>query len=422
MASASTTAWTAWSSVAISYGEVAYQPRAGRGKITTGAAQDIQHATDVARRMVTQYGMSDTIGPIAIGDREAEIFLGREVVQRREISERTAELVDTEVKRILGDAYERAKTVLLDRRDALDRLAAALLERETLDREEVEMVVAGKPLPRCRRLRPRPPRPRPRGPRARRRRHAVLCWAARPRTRRGVVPTSPQDNSSPPSPLALPALPDVLGLRPMEAKNADLAALADQPLARGHGGRPAGQVRRWLLIGLPTAAILVVGGVFVISGGALRAALPVRLTPATMVSPMRCRRRPRRERIRRGAAEGRRRFEGHGPAGLPRRRGRRPCPDGAGHRPDRRRRRQRPARAGPGQPPGQSRGAARCATVAGAGALLADSGASSQASVDAAEARYERVTASIAAAEAAVLAAHVSLENTVIRAPFDARY
>ena len=109
--------------------------------------QDIQHATDVARRMVTQYGMSDTIGPIAVGDREAEIFLGREVVQRREISERTAELVDTEVKRILGDAYERAKTVLVDHRDALDRLAAALLERETLDREEVELVVAGKPLP-----------------------------------------------------------------------------------------------------------------------------------------------------------------------------------------------------------------------------------------------------------------------------------
>src|SRR2546422_5778368 len=91
--------------------------------------------------------MSDTMGPIAIGDREAEIFLGREVVQRREISERTAELVDTEVKRILGDAYERAKAVLLERRAALDRLAAALLERETLDREEVEMVVAGKPLP-----------------------------------------------------------------------------------------------------------------------------------------------------------------------------------------------------------------------------------------------------------------------------------
>src|SRR5438128_298430 len=136
------------SRLAMAYGgRVAEELVFGPEKVTTGAAQDIQHATDIARRMVTQYGMSDTIGPIAVGDREAEIFLGREVVQRREISERTAELVDTEVKRILGDAYERAKTVLLDHRDALDRLAAALLERETLDREEVEMVVAGRPLP-----------------------------------------------------------------------------------------------------------------------------------------------------------------------------------------------------------------------------------------------------------------------------------
>src|SRR6266404_6175587 len=134
--------------LAMAYGgRVAEELVFGPEKVTTGAAQDIQHATDIARRMVTQYGMSDTIGPIAVGDREAEIFLGREVVQRREISERTAELVDTEVKRILGDAFERAKTVLIDRRDALDRLAAALLERETLDREEVELVVAGKPLP-----------------------------------------------------------------------------------------------------------------------------------------------------------------------------------------------------------------------------------------------------------------------------------
>ncbi len=125
------------SRLAMAYGgRVAEELVFGPEKVTTGAAQDIQHATDVARRMVTQYGMSDTIGPIAI-----------EVVQRREISERTAELVDTEVKRILGDAYERAKAVLLERRDALDRLAAALLERETLDREEVELVVAGKPLP-----------------------------------------------------------------------------------------------------------------------------------------------------------------------------------------------------------------------------------------------------------------------------------
>src|SRR6266480_2946637 len=136
------------SRLAMAYGgRVAEELVFGPEKVTTGAAQDIQQATEMARRMVTQYGMSDTIGPIAVGDREAEIFLGREVVQRREISERTAELVDTEVKRILGDAFERAKTVLIDHRDALDRLAAALLERETLDREEVELVVAGKPLP-----------------------------------------------------------------------------------------------------------------------------------------------------------------------------------------------------------------------------------------------------------------------------------
>src|SRR3989449_7410445 len=169
------------SRLAMAYGgRVAEELVFGPEKVTTGAAQDIQHATDVARRMVTQYGMSDTIGPIAIGDREAEIFLGREVVQRREISERTAELVDTEVKRILGDAFERAKTVLIDHRDALDRLAAALLERETLDREEVEMVVAGKPLPPVPPPRPHPPHRRPRARRARRRRpRAVRCWAAR---------------------------------------------------------------------------------------------------------------------------------------------------------------------------------------------------------------------------------------------------
>jgi cell division protease FtsH len=91
--------------------------------------------------------MSDVVGPIAVGDREAEIFLGREVVQRREVSERTAELVDTELKRLLGEAYERARVILTEHRDQLDRLAAALLERETLDREEVDLVVAGKTLP-----------------------------------------------------------------------------------------------------------------------------------------------------------------------------------------------------------------------------------------------------------------------------------
>ena len=134
--------------LAMAYGgRVAEELVFGPEKVTTGAAADIQQATEMARRMVTQFGMSDVVGPIAVGDREAEIFLGREVVQRREISDRTAEIVDTELKRILSEAYERARTIVADHRAALDRLASALLERETLDRDEVELVVAGRPLP-----------------------------------------------------------------------------------------------------------------------------------------------------------------------------------------------------------------------------------------------------------------------------------
>jgi cell division protease FtsH len=136
------------SRLAMAYGgRVAEELVFGPDKVTPGAAQDIQQATNIARRMVTQFGMSDAIGPIAVGDREQEIFLGREVVQRREISDSTAKLVDDEVKRILMNAFNDATRILSERRPALDRLAAALLERETLDRDEVEMVVAGKTLP-----------------------------------------------------------------------------------------------------------------------------------------------------------------------------------------------------------------------------------------------------------------------------------
>src|SRR6267154_2074640 len=143
-------------------GRVAEELVFGADKVTTGAAQDIQQATDLARRMVTQFGMSDAVGPVAVGDREAEIFLGREVMQRREISEHTAELVDAELKRILGEAYRKATEILTANRETLDRVAAALLERETLDREEVDLVVAGKPLPP--QVPPATPAPRSPGP------------------------------------------------------------------------------------------------------------------------------------------------------------------------------------------------------------------------------------------------------------------
>jgi len=119
----------------------------GLEKVTTGAANDIEQATNIARRMVTQFGMSDKIGAIAVGDREQEIFLGREFAQRREISEQTSQVVDAEVKRIIDAAYAKAREILADNRDLLDRMAAALLERETIDRDEIELLVNGELLP-----------------------------------------------------------------------------------------------------------------------------------------------------------------------------------------------------------------------------------------------------------------------------------
>jgi cell division protease FtsH len=119
----------------------------GPEKITTGAGNDIERATAMARRMVTQFGMSERVGPVAIGDSEQEVFLGRELVQRRELSQETARLVDDEVKRFLDEAYDRAAQTLKENRDLLDRMAEALLERETLDRDEVITLAEGRELP-----------------------------------------------------------------------------------------------------------------------------------------------------------------------------------------------------------------------------------------------------------------------------------
>ena len=128
-------------------GRVAEEIIFGPAKVTTGAAQDILQATELARRMVTQFGMSDAVGLIAVGDREQQVFLGREITQRHVVSEKTAELVDAEVKRILDDALRRARDVLQQNMALLHRMAEALLERETLDREELTQLVAGLELP-----------------------------------------------------------------------------------------------------------------------------------------------------------------------------------------------------------------------------------------------------------------------------------
>ncbi len=128
-------------------GRVAEQIVFGPGKITTGAGNDIERATDLARRMVTQFGMSDAVGPMSVGSPDHEIFLGRELSQRRDVSEHTARLVDSEVKRILDVAFESAERVIGANRDLLDEIANALLERETLDADDIRMLVAGEKLP-----------------------------------------------------------------------------------------------------------------------------------------------------------------------------------------------------------------------------------------------------------------------------------
>ncbi len=138
--------------LAMAYGgRVAEELIFGRDRVTTGAASDIQQATGIARRYVSQWGLSDAIGPILVGDNEQELFLGRELQHRREVSEKTAQLVDTEVARVINDAYYRAKETLTQHIDLLHAVAAALLERETLTRDDIAILMRGEPLP------PRPP-------------------------------------------------------------------------------------------------------------------------------------------------------------------------------------------------------------------------------------------------------------------------
>ncbi len=128
-------------------GRVAEELIFGRDHVTTGAASDIQQATGIARRYVSQWGLSDAIGPILVGDNEQEVFLGRELTSRRTVSERTAQQVDDEVSRVINDAYNRALDTVTKHRDLLDRVAGALLERETLSREDIAILERGETLP-----------------------------------------------------------------------------------------------------------------------------------------------------------------------------------------------------------------------------------------------------------------------------------
>jgi cell division protease FtsH len=120
-------------------------------RISTGASNDFERATNVARDMVTRYGMSELLGPMVYGENDGEVFLGRSITTHKNLSEATMQKVDSEIRRIIDEQYAKAQRILEEQRDKVEVMTNALMEWETLDAEQVADIMAGKP--------PRPPRP-----------------------------------------------------------------------------------------------------------------------------------------------------------------------------------------------------------------------------------------------------------------------
>lgn len=113
-------------------------------QITTGASNDFEHATDIARKMVTRYGMSDEMGTMIYGENESEIFLGRSVTTHKNVSEETMQSIDKTIRSILDMQYNVAKKIIIDNKDKLELMANMLLEKETIDSTDIEMIMTGK--------------------------------------------------------------------------------------------------------------------------------------------------------------------------------------------------------------------------------------------------------------------------------------
>ncbi len=144
-------------------------------QMTTGASNDFERATDMARRMVTQWGMSDDLGPMIYGENEGEIFLGRSITTHKNLSEATMQKVDGAIRKIIDERYGIARKLIEDNRDKVEAMAKALLEWETIDSDQINDIMDGKP--------PRPPKP----------------------TAPPASPDSPPDNTPTPAPTSTPA-------------------------------------------------------------------------------------------------------------------------------------------------------------------------------------------------------------------------
>ncbi|MGB3652621.1 MAG: ATP-dependent zinc metalloprotease FtsH3, partial [Rivularia sp. (in: cyanobacteria)] len=123
-------------------GRIAEELIYGQEEVTTGASNDLQQVANVARQMVTRFGMSDNLGPVALGRQQGNMFLGRDIMSERDFSEETAATIDMEVHDLVDVAYNRAKQVLQDNRLILDKLAAMLIDKETVDAEELQDLLA----------------------------------------------------------------------------------------------------------------------------------------------------------------------------------------------------------------------------------------------------------------------------------------
>lgn len=111
--------------------------------MTTGAGNDIERATEMARKMVCEWGMSEKMGPLTFGKKEEMVFLGKEIATHKNYSEQTAKEIDSEIKVIVMEGYNRAKKILVENIDTLHRLANALLEKEVLDGAEIDRIIFG---------------------------------------------------------------------------------------------------------------------------------------------------------------------------------------------------------------------------------------------------------------------------------------
>ena len=122
-------------------------------QMTTGASDDFRRATETARRMVTEWGMSDELGPMVYGENEGEVFLGRSVTTHKNVSEATMQKVDQEIRRILDQQYRLARSIVEENRGKIEVMAKSLLEWETLDADQIGDIMSGNP--------PRPPKATP---------------------------------------------------------------------------------------------------------------------------------------------------------------------------------------------------------------------------------------------------------------------